>query len=281
MRRTNDRKRNKINLNEINRETLKIITILIILLIIFIFIYLYFLKNIFIKKNFEKEYTSISNLNEETIFSLDKIVLFSSATTNSNSLNNSVWNLDISQYCDICIYLNNIKNENSSKNVVKQLYIDNMEISKPEYGTPCLYKKSVEDFGKCSFSDDKIISDRFDFNVVGSNNIINYSNNEIYNNLSTPLSIGFYNKNIKTGFLNSDSQIEYNGKILKRASITEASIKCDVSFDVNIINELDEHYVCNVNFSIPFSNNDSSIYEDGYVKNEISNLSNYKFLRKK
>lgn len=281
MRRTNNRERNKINLNEINKETLKIIAIFIVLLIIFIFVYYYFFKNIFIKKNFEKEYTSISSLNEETIFSLYKIVLFSSATANSNGLSNSVWDLDISQYCDICIYLNNIKNENSSKNVVKQLYIDNIEISKPELGTPCLYQKAIEDFGKCSFSDDKIIPDRFDFNIVKNGNIINYSNNEIYDDLSSPLSIGFYNKNIKTGFLNSDSQIEYNGKILKRASIPEASIKCDVSFDINIINELDEHYVCNINFNIPFSNNDSSIYEDGYVKKEISNLSNYKFLRKK
>lgn len=281
MRRTNNRKRNKINLNEINKEALKIIAILIILLIIFIFVYYYFFKNIFIKKNFEKEYISISSLNEETIFSLDKIVLFSSATANSNGLNNSVWNLDISQYCDICIYLNNIKNENLSKNVVKQLYIDNIEISKPELGTPCLYQKSIEDFGKCSFSDDKIIPDRFDFNITKNDNIINYSNNEIYDDLSSPLSIGFYNKNIKSGFLNSDLQIEYNGKILKRASIPEASIKCDISFDINIINEIDEHYVCNVSFSIPFNNNDSSIYEDGYVKNEISNLSNYKFLRKK
>ena len=281
MRRLNTRKRNRINFNNLNDKTLKTITILVILLIIFVCIYFYFIKNIFINNNFEKHYTHTSSLNEETVFSLNKIVLFSSATANPKELNNSVWNLDISGYTDICVYLNNISNNNPSKNVVKELYIDNMNITQPEYGTPCLYRKSLQDFGKCSFGEDKISSDRIDFNIIEKDITINYENNEIYNNLSTPITIGFYNKNIKTDFLNSDSQVEYNGKILKKATIPQTSISCNVSFDINIINELDEHYICNINFDIPFENNDSSIYEDGYITKEISNLENYKFWRLK
>ena len=279
MRRTNNRKRNRINLNQINRETLKTIALIIVLLIVFSFIYFYFIRNIFIKRNFEKEYTSISSLNENSPFSLNKIILFSSATTISNGLNNSVWNQDISQYCDICIYLNNSSSDTNDKNTIKQLYIDTLYISTPELGIPCLYKKSIQDFGKCSFDDKNIIHDRFDFNVISKNETINYDNNEIFNNLSTPLSIGFYNKNIKTNFLNSDTQIEPNGRILKKASIPEASIACNVSFNINIVNMLGERYICNVNFSIPFTDENSSIYEDGYIKKEISNLDNYKFLR--
>lgn len=279
MRRTNNRKRNKINLNQINRETLKTIALIIVLLIVFSFVYFYFIRNIFIKKNFEKAYTSISSLNEDSPFSLNKIILFSSATITSNGLNNSVWNQDISQYCDICIYLNNSSGDTNDKNTIKQLYIDTISISTPELGTPCLYKKSLQDFGRCSFDDKNIIHDKFDFNIINKNETINYNNNEIFNNLSTPLSIGFYNKNIKTNFLNSDTQIEPNGRILKKASILEASIICYVSFNINIVNMLGEKYICNVNFSIPFTDENSSIYEDGYIKKEISNLDNYKFLR--
>lgn len=279
MRRTNNRKRNKINLNQINRETLKTIALIIVLLIVFSFVYFYFIRNIFIKKNFEKAYTSISSLNEDSPFSLNKIILFSSATITSNGLNNSVWNQDISQYCDICIYLNNSSGDTNDKNTIKQLYIDTISISTPELGTPCLYKKSLQDFGRCSFDDKNIIHDKFDFNIINKNETINYNNNEIFNNLSTPLSIGFYNKNIKTNFLNSDTQIEPNGRILKKTSIPEASIICYVSFNINIVNMLGEKYICNVNFSIPFTDENSSIYEDGYIKKEISNLDNYKFLR--
>lgn len=279
MRRMSSRKRNKINLKNLNKKTLKLILILVTSLLVLVFIYSYFLKNLFIKNNFESEYASISNLNEETVFSLNKLVLFSSATAESKGLSNAVWNLDISQYSDIGIYLNNISNDISEKNNIKELYIDNISISNTEYGLPCLYKKSIDDFGKCSFREENIFKDRIDFNIIQKENEINYLNNELYNDLSAPITLGFYNKNVKTDFLNSDSMVEYNGKILKRANIPQTSINCDISFDINIINELDEHYICNINFNIPFENEDSSVYEDGYITKEIDNLDNYKFLR--
>ena len=53
------------------------------------------------------------------------------------------------------------------------------------------------------------------------------------------------------------------------------SIKANVSFDINIINDANEHYICNVGFEIPFENDNSSIYEDGYITKEINNLDKY------
>lgn len=281
MRRLSNRKRNKINFKNIHQKAVRNICILTILIVLFVIIYFYFFKNLLIKNHFEKQNLYIANLNEETIFSLDKIVLFSSATAKANELNNAVWNLDISQFTDIGIYLNNISNNDISKNIIKDLYIDNIYITTPEYGTPCLYQKSIEDFGKCSFSKDKILSDKIDFTIKEMDTELNSSNNEVYNNLSTPITLGFYNKSIKTDFLNSDYQIEYNGKILKRASIPKTSIECNVSFCIHIVNELEEHYICNVDFSIPFEENENSIYEDGYITKEMNNLENYKFLRLK
>ena len=281
MRRTNSRKRNKINIKNIDKKTLKTIYILSALIVVFLFAFLYFLKNVIIKYKFEKIYTAAAQLNEDTVFTLDKIVLFSSATVNTNELKNSVWNINISQFSDICVYLNNIQNTNNSKNIIKELYIDNISFSETEFGTPIFYKKNLNDFGKCTYSEDSKISDRFNFNIISKDSEINYYNNEIYNNLSTPLTIGFYNKDIKSNFLVSASELEYNGKILKRATIARASINCNVSFDIHIINELNEEYICNVNFDIPFDNSDSSIYEDGYITKELNNLTNYKFLRLK
>ena len=281
MRRTNTRKRNKFNFKNIDKKTLQTIYILSALIIVFLFTFFHFVKNVIIKYKFEKNYTTAAKLNEETVFSLDKIVLFSSATSNTNEIKNSVWNLNLSQFTDICIYVNNISNENNSKNIIKELYIDNINISKPEFGTPTLYKKSLKDFGKCTYSDDNIISDRFNFNIVNVDSGINYNNNEIYDDLSTPLTFGFYNKDIKKNFLVSASELDYNGRILKKATIAKSSINSNVSFDINIKNELNEEYICNVNFDIPFENETFSIYEDGYITKEINNLDNYKFLRLK
>lgn len=279
MRRLSSRKRNKIEFKKLNQKTIRIISILAVFIIILVIAYLYFFQNIFIKNNFENEYTYLSELNEETVFSLNKIVIFSSATAEPKEVNNSVWNLDISQYSDIAIYLNNIENNQSGKNIITELYIDNIVISKTEYGTPCLYEKSLNDFGKSTFSEEQIISDRFDFNVLNPNAEIEDSSNTIYNNLSNPITLGFYNKNVKENFLNSDSIIEYNGKILKKASIPQTSIKCNISFYIHITNALDEQYICNVNIEIPFESEDNSIYEDGYIIKELNNLENYKFLR--
>lgn len=279
MRRFSTRKRNKINLQSLNKKAIKTLVVFIILLIIILFVYFYYIKNAFIKNIFEKHYTSISKLNEETVFSLNKIIIFSSATVNPKELKNGVWNMDVSQYSDISIYLNNITNDSSQKNIVKELYIDNISISDTEYGSPYLYKKSLYDFGKCSFKEENILSDRLDFSVISEGKEINYNNSEILTDLSTPICIGFYNKNIKSDFLNANSEIEYNGKILKRANIPIASMSCNLSFCINIINELDEHYVCNVNIDIPFEDENYSIYNDGYITQEINNLDNYKFLR--
>ena len=244
MRRTNTRKRNKFNFNNLNKRALILIGILSIFIIILIVILSYFLKNAIIKNNFEKDYSKAAYLNEEPVFSLDKIVLFSSATVKTNELKNSVWNLDISQFSDICIYLNNIENNNNSKNIVRELYIDNINISKTD-------------------------------------STANYSNNEIFDNLSNPIVLGYYNQNIKTNFFNANSQVDYSGKILKEAKIPQTSIECNISFDIHIKNELNEEYICNVNFDIPFESDKSSVYENGHITKELGNLSNYKFLRLK
>lgn len=281
MRRLNIRKRNRIEFKNLNKKATKIIIILFILIFILLILYLYFFQNFFIKNNFEKEYTYLSELNEETVFSLDKIVVFSSATAQSKEVNNSVWNLDISQYSDIGIYFKNINSNQPEKNIVKELYIDNISISQTEYGTPCLYKKSIQDFGKCTFSENLIIPDKLDFNIVETDSEIDNNENTIYNNLSSPITIGYYNKNVKENFLSADSVIEYNGKILKRATIPQTSIKCNISFSVRIVNALNEQYICNINIDIPFENGTDSIYEDGYIVKEIDNLENYKFLRVK
>ena len=184
-------------------------------------------------------------------------------------------------FSSLCIYLNNSSNVNESKNTVKEFYIDNIDIAKPELGSTFLYRKSINDFGKSTFKNDSIINDRLDFEVLDSNTPENLTENVVSNKLFEPIVLGFYNKNVKENYLSSSLNIDYSGKILKEAKIPKSSLQCNVSFNLNIINELDEHYICNVNFDIPFENENSSIYDDGYFVQELNNLENYKFLRLK
>lgn len=281
MRRKNSRKRNSFKFQNLEKKAvIMIITFSIITFFLLFFIF-YNIKNAYSNFKFGSAYSTTASLNEDTPFSLNKIVIFSSATVNAKEINNAVWNLDISQFADICIYLNNIPSDNNSKNIIKNLYINNINISKTELGEPFLYQKTIQDFGKSSFNTEKIFNDKIDFNIINTDETAKYSNNEIFNNLSNPILLGFYNKNIKENFLSSTAHLDYSGKILKKSKIPQQSIECNVSFDINIINELDEEYICNVNFDIPFENDGKSVYEDGYITKELSHLDNYKFLRLK
>ena len=63
------------------------------------------------------------------LFSVNKVVVYSSA--NATTSNNSKSSLDISQFSDIAIYINNNSNEGfTNKNTIKELYINNIELSR-------------------------------------------------------------------------------------------------------------------------------------------------------
>lgn len=271
----NIRKKKKLISNQINKKSLKLLTLLISTLIICILIYIFFIQNIFIKVNLEKENFNFSSLNENIPFSIKKMILFSNATAESGSVN-QLLSLDISNYCDIGIYLNKITDSSIS---ISSLYIDNISISSPELGTPYLYQKVVQDLGKCSFVKENVINDKFNFNVISSEDEINYNNHEIFNNGTTPISLGFYNHNIKTNFILDNSEVIYNGTLLKKAIIPLTSINCSVSFRINIITNTNEHYICNINFDIPFENEDGSIYDIGYITKEFESNEINKFIR--
>ena len=121
----NIRKKNKIISKQINNKSFKLLLSLIILLIICIVIYYSFIQNIFIKEKLENDNLVFSNLNHDIPFLLNKIILFSSVTAQTGSINNLL-SLDLSNYCDIGIYLNNIEDKNIS---ISSLYIDNISIS--------------------------------------------------------------------------------------------------------------------------------------------------------
>ncbi len=271
----NIRKKKKIILNEINKKSLKLLAILLSILTICVIIYIFFIQDIFIKINLEEDSTNFSTLNDNIPFSINKIILFSSATAETGSIN-QLLSLNISNYCDIGIYLNKTDLINCS---ITSLYIDNISTSSPELGTPYLYKKKVSDLGRCSFDQNNIIKDRFDFNIINTENEINYSNLELYCDGSTPISIGFYNKNIKTDFISDNSEILYNGSLLKEALVPLSSLNCNVSFRINIITTSNEHYICNVSFDVPFENENSSIYTEGYIIKEFNSNETSKFLR--
>ena len=228
---------------------------------------------------------SKSNEDEETIFEIDNILLYSSA----NALNNSetqkdYWNLNIYQYTDMSININNhvYSDKLTSKNLVSKLYIDNVNFSvKPTLGSPGLFYKNPNSLGMPVVDDlDNQITDRMDFTVNSVNSTVDYTKPSFYTDCSNPLTLSYVNSNVYSSLIikNNASSVTFDGSLLQKSGTKLSNIQATVNFTIHIENALGEEYICDVEIPIPLEDESQSIL-DGHYVTELTNLEEYKFTR--
>ena len=135
----------------IKNERLLFTVLIITSFIVFLLYYNLVFSVVFARNAFANEMIEIADENESTIFSIQKIVLYSSANAIDNSADQSLKDMSICQYTDISIYIDNIStiSELTDENTIKQLYIDNIVInSNADIGTKSLNYKNPLNFGK-------------------------------------------------------------------------------------------------------------------------------------
>lgn len=129
---------------------------LFIAIVLFIIAFVLFRHIMIVKianEKFAKQASEFYKLNAQTVFSIDKIYMYSSANAIENKDNRPVWNLNLYQYTDIAIYINNRSEDKLTyENSIKSLYIDNIKFTELKKGTPSLYYKNVNEFGKSIYS---------------------------------------------------------------------------------------------------------------------------------
>ena len=270
------KKRKKVN---INKQIIFLIIVFIAIIILFFLINLIYTKHK-AKTNFESDLLSSNDYSDT--FSIDKIILYSSANATSNETTRNLWNINVYQFTDIAIYLNNNSSSSlSSKNTIKELYIDNIEYSpSPEKGTPELYYKAIDNFGIPSLKDENLVQDKLNFKIINLKDTLDTNTANFYETCQTPITLQFVNKDIKANAIipNSGEALVFDGSLLSKTNIALNNIKTSISFNINLTNNLDEKYVYNIKFDIPLEDNEHSIYE-GNIKKEITEFSNNKFLK--
>jgi len=270
------KKRKKVN---INKQIIFLIIVFIAIIILCLLINLIYTKHK-AKTNFESDLLSSNDYSDT--FSVDKIVLYSSANATSNVTSRNLWNINVYQFTDMAIYLNNNSESSlSSKNTIKELYIDNIKYSPlPEKGTPELYYKAIDNFGIPSLKDENLVQDKLNFKIINSKDTLDTNTASFYETCQTPITLQFVNKDIKANAIipNTGEALVFDGSLLSKTNIALNNIKTSISFNINLTNNLDEKYVYNVNFEIPLEDNEHSIYE-GNIKKEITEFSNNKFLK--
>jgi len=262
------------------KDLLKLLSIVFLLFtIVNICIYLYI--NFQIKNAFEITTISKASLNNKTIFNIEKILLFSNGYATSNDTNLDMWNLNISQYTDIAIYINNnIQNGLTDENIIKSLSINNIQFNpSPNFGNPLLNYKNINNFGK--YINIENLSN-LDFNIIDFNSSINYDKPEIYNSLQNPITLGYVNNNIKTEYLlvNNNEILNFDGSLLEKSRVSLEDIYTKISFDIHVINNLNQEFICNVSIPILLEDNSNnlSIY-NGNISKVFNYRNEYNFYR--
>lgn len=304
------KKKEKIKKTE-NKKLIKQIIfsiLIIILMIILIFLFNQVYNKLRRKKNFESDVASFSEKNEKTIFSINKIVFFSSCDSKNKTSSQTNFTIEnLYAYTDIAIFLNNdsiqenkktqneeentnteennveidtekSKEKNTAENTLKNVKITNIKFTKqPELGIGNLYYKNVNDFAKSEINENNKIKDELKFETTSASEA-NLSKPVLYNNCANPITLSYVNQNIKTDYTMTDTQnpITYNGKLLKRCGVSANSISTSISFDIEIENNKNHKFRTTVYFDIPYENEDKSINDGSIV---VENKTNFDFYR--
>ena len=263
----------------------KFITNLIItiaLLVLCIVTIVEILKVYKINDDFSNYIDELSRLNSKTVFSIDRIYLYSSADATSNETTKPVWDLNIFQFTDIALFINNRADEGVTyENTIKELKIDNIKFNNLQSGTPSLYYKNVNDFAKMTNIDENKINDSLEFNVINSGDA-DYSKPVIYSNCQNPITLEYVNSNMEENTVISDisTSLTYDGSLLKKGGILLSQMECTLSFTITIINNYNQKFVATIYIDIPLEDSMSgeNIYDGKLIKN-IENTNLVKFIR--
>ncbi len=254
----------------------------IALLIILIILLSLTMQNYLSNKKFAEEVNEFAKMNTSTVFSIDKIYMYSSASAKSNQENRPIWNMSINQFTDIALYINNRPlGGQTYENSIKKIWIDNIKFSGPQSGTPSLYYKNINEFAKYNLVDENKIDDKLEYTVINDGDI-DYSKAQIYSNCQNPITLEYLNSNIKENAIISDisSDLTFDGNLLRKTGIFLDTINCTISFNVNIINYYNQRFIANVYIDIPLTDTvtNKSIYNGKLVK-RLENTNLVKFYR--
>ncbi len=271
----------KINFK--NKKVFVIIVVFVILLII-LFLYIkiinkYRNNNIFAKQS-EKYSEELSN----PVFRIEKILIYSDANIEDLSKNENLSDINISQFTDFAIYIDN-KSKTSqltAENTINNIYIDNITISALPLGTQKVSYKSIDNL--CKYEKIDKSTNRIDYEIIHKNSEKNNnSSNSFYTDCSEPLIVSYTNENIveHKDVSNAQEKLSLDGSILKYLGIELESLNYQISFRINIENNLGENFFYNCKLDINLDSEDGGIYT-GYIM-QIFDLTkyDYRFIKRK
>lgn len=261
------------------KHTKLFLAFLIILLILSILGYAYIFYASYARNEFFQTSLKIANQNQNSVFRISRILLYSSGNAIDNSDNKSLQNLSICQYTDIALSIDNTSyiSDLTTTNTVKELYIDNIQIkTNAEKGNQQLNYKNLNNFGKFETISTPE-NGRIDFNIINTNeqnDTADYSTPTFYADCSNPISLGYLNRNIVQNFSINEqtTSLSFNGKLLQQANVNLEEISYVINFDIHIKNYDNDNFVYHATIDGNLNSSDNSLYS-GYLYQGKTNTS--------
>jgi hypothetical protein len=263
-----------------NKQDLIKLILILVLLIIAICTFKFIFKKNYCIKQFETQVVNTFEENKNSSFYISQVLIYSSADGEDESSDQSLKDISISQYSDIAIY---ISNDNSSENLseentINELYINNIKIETAQKNGNFIFGyKDSKNFGKYSDIENSLTAEstsdlennpKIEFNVIHSNSeeVEDSTKANFFTDCSNPITLGFINSEIVKHFKLSEENkvLSFNGIILKEANVDLEKITPKISFEIHLVNNLNEEYYRKVYLDIDLENSEGSI-EDGYI----------------
>ena len=183
-----------------NKRVLLIIDIILILVAIKGYKSIY--NKEYLKNTFEIQSEKFVKENETPVFSLKKVIIYSSAHADDVGEDDVSQLVNISQFTDIALYIDNTgkTTELNEENTISEMFIDNIKITPmPDNQNRIINFKNSIDYGKyvnlSNYEEDGIV-----FNVLHNNEDRQNSvdGNVFYTDCSNPIVLGYLNKDLLT-----------------------------------------------------------------------------------
>lgn len=268
--------------SKINKLALPIL-FMIILAILYID-HKYIFNKIIQRNQFVKELTQIAQSNKTPIFRVSKIIKYSSAEAIDNTVEQNLQDLSIYQYSDIALYIDNIKDELTEENTIKELYLDNFKIDIGyNYGKPTLYYKNPLMISKFRMIDENEIKDSLKYEIIYKNEENENSKYEkpiFFTDCSNPITIGYINKEIINNYqvTKENGLVSFDGRIFNNLDMDLKQLSPKISFTIHLKNHLDENFVCNVSCDLQLETKNGSV-KSGYIIEKSEDIQYYNFFK--
>ena len=278
---------NNINLNnkkllpKLLKRLLTLIIAIVILIIIFKEGYIKIINKYRNDRIFALESEKYGKEVSNPVFKIGKIMTYSDANINDLSENQDLSRVNVTQFTDFAIYIDNLVKvkELTEENTVNKIYVNNIGITNVgDSGIKKFSSKSIDSLGKyipISESSKEVEYDVIHKNIDKVNN-----SKSFYTDCSEPLIISYVNENIVQAVDASSSgeKLTLDGSILKHLNIDLSQLNYKINFTINIENNLGELFACDCILNIDLSLGEGQGIYSGYIM-QIFDLSNgdYRF----